>query len=239
VAIEPAETLAARDPAPAVEAADEVAASTVDRERLAEALAAVAEAAEVAGSISAPSRAAVRASRREPTPAQRRVVGIGAIAVLGLFAAALVVLTPQTTPVAEPPLPTPFVATTTSIDADQMRERLRNEVVARGIDLRDVDMRLLAPNRVGISGTVPGPSGRVPIELQVALSVGPDGQVATSTALKDDPDGVAPPMLEASLGQVASTLTPDVPSGHRLRRIVVMQDAVALEMVVEGQKPAP
>jgi hypothetical protein len=127
----------------------------------------------------------------------------------------------------------------------EILQRLKAEIAARKVIFFEPDVRLVAPDRIIITGKVQGPAGLVPVEAEIQAGATPDGKPRVdSKRLSAVGVEVPPGAFDALTKRVeeANKVLPDqVSPGQFVRRIFVENNTLVVELDggTPGQAPAP
>jgi hypothetical protein len=164
---------------------------------------------------------------------------LAAVAAVALLIGVLIVSLGQVGNEPVPPdvLPVPGLVVERKIFPQaEVLGRLRQELLSRTVQIRDVDVRLEAPDRIVIPGKVLAPTGSlvgVTIELQIAADAGKP----KITPIRVSAVGIGISVPQAATDAVTKRadeankeLANQVPAGQTVRRLFIENNAIVVEL---------
>ena len=138
-----------------------------------------------------------------------------------------------------PPKPTAAAPTRQIFPQPEVLGKLKNEINTRKVAFTDAEVQLVQPDLVIVRGKIQGPTGPVPVEATLQMSVTADNKPRVD-ARKLNAVGVQVPpeafdALNKRVEEANKTLPDQVPPGQTLRKLYVENNAVVAELDL----PAP
>lgn len=120
--------------------------------------------------------------------------------------------------------------------------RLRQEIASRKVAWQEPDVQLVPPDRIVVKGKIQGPTSVVPVEVELQMSVTPDGkprlEAKRLSAIGVDVPAGAFDALNKRVDEANQTLPQQLPPGQTLARLYIQDNAVVAELT-GGPSGAP
>lgn len=118
--------------------------------------------------------------------------------------------------------------------------RLKQEIATRKVAFFEPDVKLVAPDRIVVSGKIQGPTAMVPVEVNLQIGVSDNGKPLLAakglSAVGVEVPTAAFDALTKRIEEANQTLPAQVAPGQALKRVFVEENAVVAELA--GGAPA-
>jgi len=114
----------------------------------------------------------------------------------------------------------------------EMLSRLRQEMGRRRVAFNNPDVQLVPPDSIVVRGRIQGPTGVVPVEAELQMSVTADGTPRLASKRLSAVGVAVPPEAIEALKRIEEanwTLPEQIPTGQALKRLYVENNAVVTE----------
>jgi hypothetical protein len=112
--------------------------------------------------------------------------------------------------------------------------RLRQEIASRKVAWQDPDVQLIPPDRIVVKGKIQGPTSVVPVEVELQMSVTPDGkprlEAKRLSAIGVDVPAGAFDALNKRVDEANQMLPQQLSPGQVLTRLYVQDNAIIAEL---------